>query len=442
MSGEPSAIADRTPLAGSGRAMARRPFTGAPFTGASLALLSRLGARAMALGFLIVLAHHQSIRTFASYNYLLVLASTVGVILDTGVGLVANREVAGGRLDLASAYRAALPTQVATSALAAAAVAVLGLLLPGPVTHYWAVLWTAIFIFFIGLFDGQAELLRGAGRPWVEASLQLLAAILQVGLGVAVILSGLGLAALMAVLALKQALVVGIAQLWLPTPRRGRDPELWRVFLRRGLWLGAATTFGVIAGRSAQLALGNLASPIQVARFAVATRYLDLATMLCATAAFGLLPAMADRATCAPLLQRQFLRRLLVGAPAAALALAALLAPIVPWLTVTIFGERYRGAVPASEIFVACLPLLMLSSIAWYALIAERRERWVTLAAGVGAAIGGVAVVWIALRPTALAAAGATVVGLTATALLLLGSLRRRGRRPARSPAPAGVRSL
>jgi len=397
----------------------------------------------MALVFLIVLAHRQSLRTFASYNYLLVLASTVSVILDSGVGLVANREVSSGRLDVAAAYRAALPTQMATSVLAAAGVGALGVLLPGPVSGHWAVLWTAIFILMIGLFDGQAELLRGAGRPWVEAGLQLLAAALQVGLGLAVVLGGYGLAALMAVLAIKQALVVGLAQLWLPTPRvgGGDPPGLWRVFLRRGLWLGAATTFSVIAGRAAQLALGNLASATQVAHFAVATRYLELASMLCATVAFGLLPSMADRARRAPERRRRFLARLLAVALGGSVALAALLLPIVPWLTVAVFGARYRGAVGASEVFVACLPVLMLSSIAWYALIAEGLERRVALAAGVGAGIGGVALVWIALHPTALTAAGATMAGLAATAALALGSLSRRGRWPARSPAAAHAES-
>lgn len=435
MSPKQSATADGGPVAAGGR-FARRPFTGA-----LLALCSRLGARALALVFLIVLAHRQSVRTFASYNYLLVLASTVSVILDTGVGLVANREVAGGRLDVAAAYRAALPTQLATSVLAAAGVAITGVLLPGPVIDYSAVLWTAVFIFMIGCFDGQAELLRGAGRPWVEAGLQLFAAALQVGLGIAVVLSGYGLAALMAVLAIKQAIVVGLAQLWLPIPRSGRNPGLWRAFLRRGLWLGAATTFGVIAGRAAQLALGNLGSPTQVAHFAVATRYLELATMLCATVAFGLLPSMAERARRAPESQRAFLRRLLAIALVASVALAAVLLPIVPWLTVTVFGARYRGAVGASEVFVAFLPVLMLSSVAWYALIAQGLERRVTFAAGVGAGIGAMALIWIALHPTALAAAGATVLGLAATALLALGSLNPREWRPARSPAVAPVES-
>jgi O-antigen/teichoic acid export membrane protein len=398
-----------------------------PFTGASVALLSRVGVRLLGLSFLVLLAHRQSTRTFASYAYLLVLASTVSVIADAGAGLVANREVAAGHLDLATAYRAAAPIQLVTSALAGVGVVLAGAVLPGPVLSQWAVLWTAAFIFMNGLFDGQTELLRGAGRPWLEAALQLLAGVTQLALGIAVVLGGYGLAALMAALALKQLLAVGLAQCWLPAPWGGR-PGLWRQFLRRGLWLGAATTLGVIAGRTGQLALGNLGDTSQVAQFAVASRYLELATMVCGTAAFGLLPSMAQRARHAGAPQHSFLRRLLLLTLAVSVALAAILTPAIPWLTVTVFGARYRDAAPASQMFVAFVPVVALTNVAWYALVAERQERLVALAALAGAVVGVAAVAWIVLEPTPVVAAGATMLGLATSAALALGFLARRQR--------------
>lgn len=428
-------MSEASPAAGSDRPALR------PFTGASVALLSRIGVRVLGLAFLILLAHRQSTRTFASYAYLLVLASTVGVITDAGVGLVANREVAAGQLDLAGAYRAVAPVQLATSVLAGVGVAFLGTVLPGPVLSHWAVLWTAAFICMNGLFDGQTELLRGAGRPWLEATLQLLAAVAQLALGVAVVFGGYGLAALMAVLAIKQALAVGLAQLSLPAPWGGGRPGLWKLFLRRGLWLGAATTLGVLAGRSAQLALGNLGDANQVAQLAVASRYLELATMICGTAAFGLLPSMAQRARHDRARQRNFLRRLFALTLIVSVVLAVILTPVIPWLTVTLFGSRYRGAVPASRLFVAFLPVIALANLAWYALIAERLERLVAIAALAGAVVGGAAVVWIALDPTAVAAAGATMTGLGATAALVLGFLACRQRWPAR-PSELGGATL
>jgi O-antigen/teichoic acid export membrane protein len=384
-----------------------------------------------------VLAHRQSTRTFASYAYLLILASTVSVITDAGAGLLANREVAAGHLDLTAAYRAAAPIQLVTSVLAGLGVALAGTLLPGPVLSQWAVLWTALFIFMNGLFDGQTELLRGAGRPWLEAMLQLVVAGAQLALGLAVVLGGYGLAALMAVLAIKQLLAVGMAQVWLPTPW-GAGAGLWRSFLRRGLWLGAASTLGVIAGRAAQLALGNLGSPAQIAQFAVASRYLELATMICGTAAFGLLPAMAQRARRAGEGAPSFLGRLLAFTLLGSVAIALLLTPLVPWLTVTVFGSRYRGAVPASQLFVGFLPVIALTNIAWYALVAERRERHVALATLAGALVAAAAIVWIVLDPTPMAAAGATLAGLGTSAALALIFIARRQRWLTRSER-AGV---
>ena len=423
---------DASSSAASGRPALR------PFTGASVALLSRLGVRLLGLAFLVLLAHRQSTRAFASYAYLLILASTVSVITDAGAGLVANREVAAGHLDLATAYRAAAPIQLVTSVLAGLGVALAGTLLPGPVLSHWAVLWTALFIFLNGLFDGQTELLRGAGRPWLEAALQLAVAGAQLALGLAVVLGGDGLAALMAVLAIKQLLAVGLAQLWLPTPWGGGGAGLWRSFLRRGLWLGAATTLGVIAGRAAQLALGNLGSPNQVAQFAVASRYLELATMICGTAAFGLLPSMAQRARRAGEGRRSFLGRLLAFTLLVSVALALLLTPLVPWLTVTVFGSRYRGAVPASQLFVVFLPVIALTNIAWYALVAERRERLVALASLAGALVAAAAIVWIVLDPPPTTAAGATLAGLGTSAVIALGFIARRQRWLSRSER-AGV---
>ncbi len=281
----------------------------------------------------------------------------------------------------------------------------------------------------------------GQGDPGWRPVCQLLAAVLQVGLGVVVVFGGYGLAALMAVLAIKQAVVVALAQLWLPAPWGPGEPGLWRAFLRRGVWLGTASTLAVVAGRTAPLVLGNVGSTTQIAHFAVASRYLELATMICATAAFGLLPSMAQRAAHDAEAQRKFLRRLLVLALAASVALAALLETVIPWLTVVVFGARYRGAVASSQVFVALLPVLTLSSLAWFALIAERLEHRVTVAAGLGAAVAGVAAIWIVAHPTALVAAAATAASLGATAAVVLGSLGARWPRQARTAAAAYAES-
>ena len=54
------------------------------------------------------------------------------------------------------------------------------------------------------------------------------------------VLGGYGLAALMAVLAIKQLLAVGLAQLWLPIPWGGGAGSVVAVPAAR-VWLGAAT---------------------------------------------------------------------------------------------------------------------------------------------------------------------------------------------------------
>jgi O-antigen/teichoic acid export membrane protein len=386
-----------------------------------------VGARLLGLAFIVVLARSEDAATFASYNYLLVLAATVGVITNTGVALVANREVSSGRTELGVAYRAAATVQVFTSLIAAAGVVATGILFPGPVASVPALLWTALYIFLTGLFDCQAEMLRASGRPWVEASLQMAAAAAQVVLGVAALVAELGLAALLAVLVVKQAVVVIVTQVWLPLPWDATSERSLRGrYLRLGLLLGAASTCIAVAMRAGQLVLGNVGSTEDIADLAVATRYLEVIITLCSAVGFGLLPSMARAAgdggggdTGARTLGLSVLVTLL-AVPAAFV--------VVPWATPLIFGERYEGAVTASVLFVAATPLLMASYVGWFTLVARNAERAVLGAAVAGLVVSLLGTLAIVTSPTPTVTALATLAGLGATAVVVLVTVLRRVR--------------
>lgn len=397
--------------------------------GASAALVSRGGARFLGLAFLVVLAREQSEHTFAAYNYLLGLAAAVGVITDAGVAMVAGREVARGDLPLSAAYRAAAPTQLATSLLAALGVAGLALVANGPGSTHAAIFWTAAFIFGNGLFNLQADLLRGAGRPWVEASLQMSAAVTQVILGVLVVSQGYGLSALMAVLTLKQVLVVAAAQIWLPRPWRSElGRSLWRKFFRQGLWLGGASTFSTLAVRVGPVVLGNVATTAEIGRFAVASRYLETILTLCITAGFGVLPALAQRARAGHAAFQRSLRRIMLYGVAGTAALAVPLVIVVPAFTTAVFGSRYSAAGGPAQLFVAAMPVVAAMYLAWYGLLAQRRERRILSWTVVGLAVAAGGCAWIAVHPTAVAAAETLVAALAVMAIGLAGDvLRGRG---------------
>jgi O-antigen/teichoic acid export membrane protein len=385
--------------------------------GLSAAVISRFLARALGLVFAVIVARSASQSTFASYSYLLVLAALVSMVTESGVSLVASREVAQRVLSVADAYRAGLPVVVGMSVVTALLVYAFGLVDNGPGTFGWPLFWTSAFIGVNVLFNFQAGLLRAQGMPWVEAGLQMLASLALVGGGILVLTVDWGLAALMAILLAKQLIVVGLAQIWLPLPHRGtatRERSL--DLLRRGLWLGAATACAGILLRASYVTLGNVGDDATVATYSVAARILEVVVLIGQTVGYGLLPAMAERSATGGLgaYHRKFVRLLallVVGLPVAVL----LTPPAVRFA----FGSQYDGASTAAQIYCGAIPIVLALYLAWYALVAIGRERDVLRGAAFGAIVSIAMIVPVIAEPTATMVALATVVPLASCAAFL-----------------------
>jgi O-antigen/teichoic acid export membrane protein len=107
----------------------------------------------------------------------------------------------------------------------------------------------------------------------------------------------------------------------------------------------------------------------------------------------------------------------------AALVVTPLVVLVMPTVVTAIFGQRYAAAGGVAQVLVGLQPLLIGLYLAWYALVAQQRERAVTVAAAVGsvAALAGAA--WVIYRKDAYAAAEATAFGLAVTAVAATGLL-------------------
>ncbi|MHB8341662.1 MAG: lipopolysaccharide biosynthesis protein [Mycobacteriales bacterium] len=416
---------------------ARAPRAG---QGASAALASRLSGRLLGLVLVVFLARRESTRVFASYNYLLVLAAAVGLVTDLGVASVAGREVARGELTVAQAIRGGAGVQTLTSLFAGAAVLAFGLLVPGPGASGPAVASVAALTSVTGWFDFQAELLRGAGRPWVEAAIQLLGAMLQVGLGLWVILTHGSLALLLAVQVIRQLAVCAVSQVFLPWPWSAPpDRSIRRQFLQRGLWLGAATTCTAVVWRFAQLVIGAIAPVSQVAYYALASRYFEIETTAAHTLGVGLLPALSRRAQRANAGRGDRLGRglsaLLAGASLAAVAGAA----AAPTVTIAVFGAKFRPAGLPSQVFVLAFPILLAFFLLYFLLVAERAESAV-MGSAVAGLVAAAAVVPVLIEtPSATVGAWTTVTAVAvATIAMAAWLLTRQARRRQRGQRAAG----
>ena len=402
--------------------------------GSAAAVGSRVVGRLLGLGFVVLLARRQSALVFAEYNYLLILSAALSVITDAGVAAVAGREVARGEASVGAAYRAAFTVQLVSGLVGALLCIGLGFVIPGPDRDVAALLFLGLMVAANSIFNLQAELLRGAGRPLIEGGVQLLAGVLQLGVGAAVVVAGGGLAAVLAALAAKQLLVVVVCQAWLPAPwSAARDAQLSRMVFRRGVWLGGATTLATVIWRFGALVIGNVGSVAELANFAVSSRYLEVSATISQTLGIGMLPALSRRSAASPLGIRGFTVRmtLIITVIVGLLTIPAVL--LTGTVTVAVFGARYSSAVTSSQVLVALTPLVVLHFLTWYALVAERHERWVTVAAAIGAGAALLTVAWIVARPTATVTAIATGIAIAAaTAALCVGVLRSS------QPAQAG----
>ena len=399
--------------------------------GSAAAVGSRVAGRVLGLGFVVLLARRQSPVVFAEYNYLLILSAALTVITDAGVAAVAGREVARGEAAVGAAYRAAFVVQLVTGLAGPVAVIGLGLVVPGPDRDIGALVPAGVLVAANSIFNLQAELLRGAGRPLsraVSSSCRRAAAGHRGGGAVR-----------------RRRTAGGVCRLGRQTASGGGPlPGVVAGALVGGA-RRAAQPRGVpprpVAGRRHHP--GDRRVAIRRARdrecrqrraladFAVSSRYLEVSAMISQTLGIGMLPALARRSSASPDGIRRFMVRILWLDPAGRRADRAG-GPGDRTVTVAVFGSRYSSAVLPSQVFVALTPVVVLHFVTWYSLVAERHERWVTAAAAVGAVTALATVAWIAVRPTATVTVIATGISIAAaTAVLCIGVARSR--RPGRA---------
>lgn len=410
--------------------------------GPAAVLGSRLFGKALSFAFIVVLVRSVGEEDVAAYSYLVALALTFSILSDTGVAVIAGRDVARGDVGLAAAYRAGLAAVLAGCAVGALAVAAFGLVDSGPGSGGAALAMTAVFVAVNGVFNFQCDLLRGDGRLGLEAGLQTVGGTLFVLVGTAVVLAGGGLALLMAAFAVKEMAMVALTQRFLPSPARApRTPGLgWRL-LRAGILVSLATTCLAIVLRATLVVLSNVAGVGESARYSVAYRFAEIAFMVAQVLGIALLPALSARYAADRADGRRFALRLLVMCGGALLLVTPLLVWATPPVLTAVFGEQYAGAGDAARVLVGMLPLLMVLMLAWNALIADRREGPLLAAGVAGVAAVGLGTLWIAHHQTGLAAAETAVAAFAAMTVVCLGALlleREPAERPARAPVEVG----
>jgi len=346
----------------------------------SLTFVSRVLAKGAQVVFLVVVARLVSVDEFASYSYLLALASVFTILGDTGVPLIAGRDISAGRHPAAELFWTAWPVVLVSAVLAAASLAVFGALDSGPGSTFGAVAVVTAFVLSNRVFDYAAVTLRSLGRFQFEAVLQASGTAVFLVLGVAVAAAGGGVALLMGALVAKEVVSTLIALVVLRPEigRPSRSPRLdWRPLLRAGIVVAVAGTALALVLRLPLAVLGNTASAREVADFSAIQRFGDAAILLPNTAGFALLPGLAFLAAEQPERVRRLVMRVVGAGFAVGVVVAAVSIPLTEPMLELVFGDEFGGGARGLQIMLAALPAYAVLGIGWYALVALGGERGV-----------------------------------------------------------------
>jgi O-antigen/teichoic acid export membrane protein len=396
---------------------------------------SRIFAKALSFGFVVIVARAFSPTGFAAYSYLVALIFTFMVLTEIGVVAIAGREVARGDLDPAAAYRAAL-LPVGLAGLAGGVLLMgFGLAAPGPATSVGLLALAAASVTPIAIFALQSELIRCQGRLGLEATLNVISALLLVGLAYGSIRAELGLAGVLAAFPLGSLVMVAAGHAALPWSRGRPRTGLVRALLRAGIIIGVAGTALTLMSRVSLIAVSNAVSAGAAAQFAVAQRVFEFQLIICSTLGFALLPRFGRMFGDDARHAWRTSRRVLLAVGLIAVAVAAAAAAIVPWVVPAVFGQRYDDAVPAAQLLIAGLPAIAVFMLGWQILTAGRLEHDVLRAAVVGLVLALLGAACVLVTKSTIMAAAACDIAFAASGALCLVSAARGGRAAAAAPA-------
>jgi O-antigen/teichoic acid export membrane protein len=405
----------------------------------SVTLFSRGFSKIAQIVFLVVAARLLTVDEFATYSYLLVLAFVFGTLSDTGVPLVASRDISAGRALPGDLFFAALPVVLISAALAGLLIPALGAVDSGPGSTTLRMLLVAAFVVFNRIFDFQATTLRGLGRFNLEAALQLGGGLVFIAGATATTAAGLGVTAVLIVMCAKESISGLIAYLALRGDlERSPTPSVrWTGLLRIGIRLSVAGISLALIMRLPLAVLGNTGTDREVAQFSAAQRFGDAAILLATTSGFALLPGIAYLAQSDRARARRLIRRVLITLAGSAAVLTLVSLPLAEFVMRTIFGSDYASGDDLLRIVLAGLPGYAALGICWYAIIAfdgEARLMGVGLA---GCALSVALSLLLVPSEGATGAAWAYVGGIYAVAAFALFVLERRLSHPLDRPASA-----
>lgn len=364
----------------------------------ALTLIGRSVSKFAILVFLVVATRLLTKQQYGVYSYVLVLASTFGILADPQVSVIAGRDVAAGRSTPATAYWSALPVVLGAGILAALGLVAFGLIDRGPGGSLGVLFIATGFVVCNRLAGLGLDMLRAVGRFGLEAAIETTGTVLLVAGASAIAALGLGVGAVLVAFGV-QALLIALACHWMlrdevgpPQWVRGRRSHL----VRSGLKLSVSAGATALATRAPLIVLGSTASAVVVAGFAAGLRFADAAYLLALTAGQALLPNIASLLSTDPPRARRLTRVAIALSMGAGAVVIAIVAPLGSSITSAVFGGQYSSSGTLMSIMTLSLPFMGMFWISWFSLCAYHRERdvvGVAIVTAVASLLAGVIVI-------------------------------------------------
>ena len=397
----------------------------------SLTLLGRGVSKFSILIFLIVAARLLTKQQYGVYSYVLVLASTFGILADPQVSIIAGRDVAAGRCTPAVGYWSAMPIVLLAGVAAALAMLAFGLLEAGPGGTLGVLSIAGAFIVCNRLASVGLDMLRAIGRFGLEAAIETTGTVALVAAATLIAALGLGVEIVLVAFLAQSLLVAAFCWLMLRSEVGGpRWVSGQRAHLvRSGLKLSAAAGATAVATRAPLIVLGAAGSAVAVASYSAGLRFVDAAYLLALTAGQALLPNIASLLTTEPRRATRLTRQTIFLSFFAGLAIVAAVEPVASSFTRAVFGARYASSGALMSVMLLSLPFMGMFWISWFALCAYKRERDVVLVALVAAAASVLAGILVIPGHGAGAAAWVYVAVVALLAIGTFGTFERYTRR-------------
>lgn len=395
------------------------------------AIVSGKAVAALAgLATIMLMTRHLGPQEFGYYRTVLTFIGFAAVLADSGIYMVALREMSRPEGDKARIAGTAMPWRLVSSVTVLALACLLAQTFPYDPIVKWGVwigagIWTCIQA--AELLVAVFQSVQKQGRNAIAESLGALATLAGAAVLISFHAGALGMLA-----ATLFGSLLALAVSWrlarqLVAFRLRCDLRAWGNYIVLGLPMAGAQIVGMAILRGDSLVLSVFQPAAAVGLYGVSTKLFELATSLAYMFGGVMMPTLTAAATRNGEDFPKVLGHTVDTAVIYGIGSILALAPFAPQVLTLVAGPEFAVGAPALAVISFAIALAAISHVLRFALVACEQSRLVFQADALACAVGFAAYFLLIPRYSLLGAAVGTVIAETFSLLGMLRGLRRAG---------------